>query len=139
MSDSRRLRVLDAAEDFAAATLQVAQLVRAHRAPGVRGQLVRAAASVAANIAEASGLGTDRNFKRQLRLALASANECGSHLRILKRTEALDFMSHARCETKRIAVCKMLTSLICRLEEDEARELDARHNRRRASPDDSSG
>lgn len=120
MPDSRRLRVLDAAEDFAAVTLQAAQHVRAYQAPGVRGQLVRAAASVAANIAEAAGLGTDRNFKRQLRLALGSANECGSHLRILERTGALDPRIRATCESKRVVVCKMLNSLIRRLDEDEA-------------------
>jgi len=131
MADSRRLRVLDAAEDFAAATMFAAQHVLAHRAPGVRGQLVRAAASIGANIAEASGLGTDKNFKRQLRLALASANECGSHLRLLKRTGALDPLEHARCETKRVVVCKMLTSLIRRLEEAEARSEDAQYTRRR--------
>lgn len=130
MSDSRRLRVLDAAEDFAAITLQAAQHVRAHLAPGVRGQLVRAAASVAANIAEASGLGTDKNFKRQLRLALASANECGSHLRILKRTGALEPVTQNRCETKRVTVCKMLVALIRRLEEDEARDIDQQWDRR---------
>lgn len=131
MSDSRRLRVLDAAEDFAAVTLHAAQHVRAHMAPGVRGQLVRAAASVAANIAEASGLGTDRNFKRQLRSALASANECGSHLRILRRTGALEPLAHAHCDSKRVTVCKMLTSLIRRLEEDEAHEENAKRGRRR--------
>lgn len=109
----------------------IAQYVHAHRAPGVRGQLVRAAASIGANIAEASGLGTDKNFKRQLRLALASANECGSHLRLLKRTGALDPLEHARCETKRVVVCKMLMSLIRRLEEDEARAEDGQYNRRR--------
>jgi four helix bundle protein len=131
MPDSRRLRVLDAAEDFAAVTLQAAQYVRAHLAPGVRGQLVRAAASVAANIAEASGLGTDKNFKRQLRLALASANECGSHLRILKRTGAIDPLTLNRCEAKRVTVCKMLMSLIRRLEEDEARDTDQQWGRRK--------
>lgn len=131
MPDSRRLRVLDAAEDFAAVTLLAARSVRAHLAPGVRGQLVRAAASVSANIAEASGLGTGKNFKRQLRLALGSANECGSHLRILKRACALDISGYDRCENKRVVVCKMLTSLIRRLEEEEARSDDERHNRRR--------
>jgi four helix bundle protein len=129
MSDSRNLRVLDAAEDLAAAVFEALERVDARRAPGVRGQLVRAASSVAANIAEAANLGSDANFKRQLRLSLASANEAGSHLRILRRTGAMDPLAVARCDTKRRVVCKMLTGLIRRIEEDEAKMEDERRRR----------
>lgn len=130
MADSRQLRVLDAAEDMAATVFGALEHIEARRAPGVRGQLVRAAAAVAANIAEAANLGTDANFKRQLRLSLASASETGSHLRILRRTGALDPISAARCEAKRTVVCKMLVGLIRRIEEDEARAENAGRDRR---------
>ncbi len=128
MSDSRNLRVLDAAEDLAATVFLAARIVDVYRAPGVRGQLVRAAAAVPANIAEAANLGTDANFKRQLRLSLASANEAGSHLRILRRTGALDPITVAKCESKRVVVCKMLSNLVKALDEREAHD----ENRRRA-------
>lgn len=131
MPDSRNLRVLEAAEDMTATVFDVVVRVQVHRAPGVRGQLVRSAASVSANIAEASDLGSDKNFKRQLRLALASANEVGSHLRIIKRTGALDPMSVARCETKRVVVCRMLVNLINRIEMDEAYEEDKKRSGRK--------
>jgi four helix bundle protein len=129
MSDSRNLRVLDAAEDLAATVIQAAQRIDTDRVPAVKGQLVRAASAIAANIAEASNLGTDPNFKRQLRLALSSANETGSHLRIIKRTNALDPITTARCQSKLSVVCKMLSNLIRAVEETEARAEEARRAR----------
>ncbi|WP_291156128.1 four helix bundle protein [Gemmatimonas sp. UBA7669] len=128
MSDSRHLRVLSAAEDLAVAVLSVVPLVNARRAPGVRGQLARSVTAIAANVAEAANLGTDPNFKRQLRLALASANETGSHLRVLERTGAIPRQHIWRCENKRVAVCKMLVNLIRAIEEREAHEEEERRN-----------
>ncbi|MBL0937471.1 MAG: four helix bundle protein [Gemmatimonadaceae bacterium] len=120
MSDCRNLRVLDATEDLAATVLSTVAAVDVFRAPGIRGQLVRAVTAISANIAEAANLGTDPNFKRQLRLSLASANEAGSHLRVLSRTGALGKPLIFRCEAKRIVVCKMLVSLLRAIEEREA-------------------
>jgi four helix bundle protein len=131
MSDSRHLRVLSAAEDLAVAVLSVVPLVNAPRAPGVRGQLARSVTAISANVAEAANLSTDPNFKRQLRLALASANETGSHLRVLERTGAIPRQHIWRCENKRVAVCKMLVSLIRAIEEREAHEEEERRNRQR--------
>jgi four helix bundle protein len=130
MIDSRKLRVLDAAEDMAATVLTLVTRVDARLAPGVRGQLVRAATAVPANIAEAANLGTDPNVKRQLRLSLASANESASHLRVLHRARALDPLTIARCTAKVTVVCKMLASLIRAIEEREAHtEESKRHSR----------
>jgi four helix bundle protein len=126
MSDSRNLRVLDAAEDCAAAVLVAMRFVDARRAPGVRGQLVRSATAVPANIAEASNLGTDPNFRRQLRLALASANESASHLRLLIRTGALHERSGTTCLAKVAVVCRMLQRLIRVIDEREAHRIDQR-------------
>jgi len=134
MSDSRNLRVLSAAEDLAVAVLGVVPLVNARRAPGVRGQLTRSVTAISANVAEAANLGTDPNFKRQLRLALASANETGSHLRILERTGAIHREHIWRCENKRVAVCKMLVSLIRAIEEREALEEEERRNGKKRQP-----
>lgn len=130
MADSRNLRVLYAAEDFAATVMSISQFVIPARAPGVRGQLVRAAAAVPANIAEAAHLGTDPNLRRQLRLALASANECASHLRILIRTGALASNHGTRCLAKGSVVCRMLSNLIKAIDEREARAQDNRQNHR---------
>jgi four helix bundle protein len=122
MADMRNLRVLEAAEDLTATVLAAVNAVQVQRAPGVRGQLVRAVSSVAANIAEAAGLGSQANCSRQLRLALASANESGTHLRALRAAGALDPISIMRCESKRTLVCKMLARLIERVDEQLARD-----------------
>jgi four helix bundle protein len=45
-------------------------------------QLRRAAGSVEANIVEGYGLGTSRQFARHLRIAMGSAAEAESHLRL---------------------------------------------------------
>ena len=134
MSDSRNLRVLDAAEDLAATVLSTVASIDGFKAPGVRGQLVRSIAAVPANIAEAANLGTDPNFKRQLRLSLASANEAGSHLRVLARTGALGRPLIFRCEAKRIVVCKMLVSLLRAVEEREAHREEEQRSKRRNAP-----
>jgi len=123
MADSRNLRVLDAAEDLAATVLSAVRYVDVCRAPGLRGQLARSIAAVPANIAEASNLGTDPNFRRQLRLSLASANESASHLRLLRRTGALHRERADRCLNKLTVVCRMLSRLIQAIDEREAHRI----------------
>ena len=125
MTDSRDLRVLDAAEELAASVMEAMRDVDASRAPGVRGQLVRAVTAVPANIAEAANLGTDPNFRRQLRLSLASANESASHIRILRRTGALAPQTADKCLNKLSLVCRMLVRLIRAIDEREAYREDA--------------
>lgn len=121
MVDSRNLRLLHAAEDYAVMVMRAARGIDASRAPGLRGQLVRSAAAVPANIAEAAQLGSDANFRRQLRLALASASESTSHLRLLMRAGALDPGEGTRCTGKAAVVCRMLVNLIRAIDEREAR------------------
>ena len=134
MTESSNLRVLGAAEDFAATMQQTLQRVDTSSIPGERNQLLRSSASIAANIAEAAQLGTDTNMARQLRLALASAEESGVHLRLIQRSGALDPLSAKRCEIKLATVAKMLRGLIRVIEEREAhRENDRRDKRRGTS------
>jgi len=125
--------VLSAAEDFAAAILVAVRFVNAACAPGVRGQLVRSATAVPANIAEAAHLGTDPNFRRQLRIALASASESASHLRLLIRAGAIHPKRATHCLGKAAVVCRMLTNLIRAIDEREARAIE-RHRSAGSDP-----
>ena len=133
MPDQRHLRVLEAAEALTVMVLGAAERVDGHLAPGIRGQLLRATSSISANIAEAAGLGTQVNFLRQLRIALASANEVGSHLRVLRSSGALDGLTVARLDATRRVVCKMLVGLIAAIESRLAETAPADGRRRRRS------
>lgn len=71
---------------------KVARLARRVRGAGSYDfamQMVRAAESVPANIAEGYGRGLGRDFERFLRIAAASAAELESHLRVGAVTERL--------------------------------------------------
>ncbi len=102
--------------------------VNANRTSGVRGQLVRATTTVPANIAEAAIVGTDRNFRRQLRRSLASAKESGSHWHRLKRAGALARHSADARLNKRTVVCRMRSRLIRAIDEREASHEDGDRN-----------
>ncbi len=77
-------------------------------------QLQRAALSVASNIAEGAGSGSDRQFKRYLAIARASANEAQAQLTILTDLEKLD-QEHPAIELA-TRIGKRLTRFIKRLE-----------------------
>jgi four helix bundle protein len=71
--------------DSVAIVREVAGLVRSMREPAARGaseQMLRAAESIPANIAEGYGRGLGDDFARFLRVAAASAAELESHLHV---------------------------------------------------------
>ena len=119
MSDPRNLKVLEAAVLFAAAVHRQFDQLDPTRMPGMRSQILRAADSVPANIAEGARgtLGQRQNFYR---IARGSADEVGAHLRVARRSDVMSTTSYWHCENKRIVVCKMLTNLIRSLDQEEA-------------------
>jgi four helix bundle protein len=125
MADLRNLRVYEAAEDLAANIDRAAALIETLRAPGLRSQMQRAAESIPANLAEGAGLRTDPQLLRGVHIALGSANELGQHLVRAKKRGALDPITVARCESKRVVVCKMLSSLAQTVERRIANRIDA--------------
>lgn len=122
MSDTRNLRVLDAAYLLVEAVHQVAREISALEMPGWRDQILRAVDSIPSNIAEGARRGTRKQFAHQLRVALGSAEEVGVHLRVARAAGVLSPVARARCEGKRVVVCKMLWHLIRRVDEQVARD-----------------
>jgi four helix bundle protein len=57
---------------------------------GIRSQIARASVSIAANIAEGTGRGTVKDYRRFLRLAYASACEVQSHALVAAANELVD-------------------------------------------------
>ncbi len=121
MPNHFNLRVYAAACEL---SLVVHESLEAHdvtRVPGLRGQLIEAAGSIAANTAEGAGRGSAARFLNHLRIALGSANETRTHLMRAKREARLPIKEYFRCDAKALVTARMLASLIRRIEEDEAR------------------
>ena len=78
---------------------------------GLTSQIRRSATSIAANIAEGAGRGTDRDFANFLSIAAGSTFELETHLIIANKIELLSADSHYEliCELDQIK--KMLFSL----------------------------
>jgi len=79
---------------------------------GLTSQLRRAAASIAANIAEGCGRRSDREFKRFLQIARGSASELEYHLLLARDLRFLPAPDHASAQVGIAEVQRMLTALV---------------------------
>src|SRR5438105_3116738 len=89
MSDFQKLNVWRKAFALALTTHKLAQNVRGAAYISLRSQLIRAAMSIPANIAEGREQKTERGFASFLRHALASATELENHYLIAKGMTAI--------------------------------------------------
>ena len=87
----------------------------------LQSQLIRAATSVPANIAEGCGRAGDRDFRRFLRHSLGSACELEYHLLLARDLGFLPRGVYNSLAPQVVEVKRMLTGLIRRLNSDEAR------------------
>ena len=115
MQDFRDLKVWGKAHAVALDIYRATETFPAAERYGLTSQMRRAAASVAANIAEGCGRGSDADFARFLHMALGSASERESFLMLARdrsfRAEAdCDRITAATQEAKR-----MRSALISRL------------------------
>lgn len=117
MTDIRNLRVYEAAEALSDLAEAAADQLDATRAPGLRSQMRRAAESIPANLSEGAGQGTDPQLLRGVNLSIGSTNELGVHLRRARKRAALDPITIHKCESRRLAVSKMLLRLRLAIEE----------------------
>ena len=85
---------------------------------GLTSQLRRAAASVAANIAEACGKRGNGDFQRFLGIAAGSASEVEYHLLLARDLALLDNVQYKSLDAAVVEVKRMLASLIIRVEGD---------------------
>jgi four helix bundle protein len=80
MQDYTKLVVWQRARSLTVAVHEVTRQVPNGQAPGLRSQLMRAATSIAANIAEGAGRESRVNFARFVTMAMASSSEAEHHL-----------------------------------------------------------
>jgi len=112
MQDFRKLLVWQKARDLVADVYRFSGRFPKEELYGLTSQVRRAAVSIAANIAEGRGSGTDKAFGRYLHLAMGSAYELECHLIIAGDlgfipTEAVERLAGSIAEVR-----KMINALI---------------------------
>ena len=108
----RKLKVYNLAIDFSADVYEVSKDIPEHEKYGLISQMRRAAVSIALNIAEGSGSGSDAEFSRFLRMAIRSLYEIDAIFELLVR---LKYCKKERLEeiyNKRLVLGKMLGQFI---------------------------
>ena len=126
MPNHFNLRVYDAACELSRVVHECLETFDVTRVPGLRGQLITAVGSIAANTSEGAGRGSTAQFVNQLRIALGSANETRTHLLRARAEARLPSKPYFLCDAKALVTARMLASLIRRIEEDEARKTNER-------------
>ena len=107
MRDFRKLIAWQKAHALAVCIHRIADHADFASAPGLRSQLLRAADSVPANIAEGAGKPSELDFARFLEIALGSAREIDNHVTLATALGCIDAPSGASAladidEVKRI-------------------------------------
>jgi four helix bundle protein len=112
MSDFRKLKVWRKAFALALTTHKLAQNVRGAAYLSLRSQLIRAAMSIPANIAEGREQKSALAFANFLRHALASAAELENHYLIARGMRVIPRSSCDSAISQTVEVKKMLHGLI---------------------------
>ena len=118
MQDFRKLVVWHKAH---ALTLQVFAVSENLRKPPyflLQNQMIRAAISVPANIAEGAGRKGDREFRRFVRIAFGSASELEYHLLLARDLGLVPVAAHDRLSSAAAEVKRMLTGLAATLSKE---------------------
>ena len=82
MQDYTRLLVWQRARSLTVAVHEATRTISPRSAPGLRAQLLRAAMSIGATIAEGAGRDSRPDFARFLTMAIGSASEVEHHLTV---------------------------------------------------------
>jgi four helix bundle protein len=112
MQDVARLAVWRKAHAFTV-SLNGLLIRRGHGFPGLRSQILRAAASIGANLAEGCGKGTAAEFLRFIAIASGSTKELQNHLLLARDCGTLAGGEYARLEEQRDEIARMLYGLDC--------------------------
>jgi four helix bundle protein len=112
VSDFKELKVWQKAHALALAVDRAANSNRAVARASLRSQMIRAAMSIDANIAEGRGHNSDKELMRFLRISIASAYELESHLIMGRDLHFLRDADFVRLIEQLIEVRRMLFGLI---------------------------
>jgi four helix bundle protein len=110
--DFQDLTVWQRAMELAQAVYELTKLFPPSELYGLTSQLRRASVSVASNIAEGRGRGSDGEFKYFLNIAQGSTYEVQTQLLLAKRLQLGDEKLRSRAEALCIETSKMLGAFI---------------------------
>src|SRR5713101_3172791 len=110
MQGFRRLNVWEKAHRLTLEVYRVTARFPKEELYALTSQLKRAASSVAANIAEGCGRGSDADFARFLLIAMGSASELEYHLLLVRDLKFLPEADYLELERRTTEVKRMLTS-----------------------------
>lgn len=115
MQDSRRLNVWQEAHQLALAAYRATHAFPDEERYGLASQMRRCSVSIASNIAEGCGRGTDADFARFLHIAMGSASEFEYQTLLAADLGYLDADERASLASSAQAVKRMLAALLKRL------------------------
>ncbi|MCG8449657.1 MAG: four helix bundle protein [Pirellulales bacterium] len=115
MKDFRDLQVWQKAHLVTLDIYQSTQSFPSDERYGLTSQLRRSSASVAANIAEGCGRGSDSDFRRFLQMAMGSASEAEYHLLLAKDLHLIADEPYQTLTKQIQEIKRMLASLIKKL------------------------
>ncbi|MBL7221726.1 MAG: four helix bundle protein [Phycisphaerae bacterium] len=115
MQDFRKLSVWRKAHELTLAVYRTTIDFPDEERFGLTRQLRRACVSIAANLAEGTGRGGDKDFARFCQMAMGSATEVEYHLLLAHDLGMLNSQDHQDLTTTVIEIEKMLTSLMKKL------------------------
>lgn len=111
MRDFRKLIVWQKGHSLSIDAHRALDSRRRHGTAASRNQLLRAIASIPANIAEGCGKRSDAEFARYIDIALGSAKESENHLLFARDMGWLDHSTFALFDLRLTEIRKMLFSL----------------------------
>ena len=115
MGDFKKLQVWQSAHDLVLGVHDIAAGIRGRDYTSLRSQMVRAAASIDANIVEGSGQRSDKELSRFINIAINSANELEAHLIMARDLNAVTASAFDSLHDRLVAVRKMLHGLLNKL------------------------
>jgi four helix bundle protein len=118
VKDFRRLQVWRKAHELVLEVYQATRSFPVEECYGLTAQVRRASASVPANLAEACGRRTDREFGRYLQIGMGSAVELEYHLLLARDLGYLNQACYEGLQSRTQEVQRMLGSLIRKVEQD---------------------
>jgi four helix bundle protein len=122
VSDFKKLHVWQKAHALALHTHRVATGIRRSHDVSLRGQLIRAAMSIPANIVEGRRQDSEREFARFLRIALNSGCELEYHLIVARDIHAMSESDSEILLRQVIEVRRMIHGLLNKIGDHPARE-----------------